>query len=370
MSASLPAPRLSGRATLRASPDFATAIVRVVQAAAWSARHPREPFAVRAAPQATAPIWYRAEDGWQAPLWHLPPPPGAHGAPVLLAHGLGTGPRCFDFGPARSLAAALAADGHAVFLLTHRGDQAARAPAGARRFDVDDIAAQDLPAAIARVRAHTGAARVGLVGHALGGWATLLHLARTRPDSVAWLGLIGVPVRFPVARSWPRLVALASRCVPAGWNVPVRAVHQALAPVQPGAWRALAPDLDGPLTRGLMADATEDLGAGVLAQVADWLGRGAVSDRGDTLDLETALRKLHLPAALFAAADDPLAPPWSMEPLAAALGVPLDVLPGGGHLGPLLGADSAAVVAPALCALSRRARDRAWSGPASPAAAG
>lgn len=370
MSASLPAPRPAGRAALRAAPDVATAIVRAVQVAAWSARHPREPFAAKAAPRATEPIWYRSEDGWQAPLWRLAPPPGAHGTPVVLAHGLGTGPRSFDFGPAHGLATALAAEGHDVYLLTHRGDRAARPPAAPRRFDVDDIAAQDLPAAIARVRERTGAARVGLVAHALGGWVSLLHLARARPDTLAWLGLIGVPLRFPVVRSWPRLVAFAGRCLPTGWNIPVRAVHQALAPVQPAAWRALAPDLDGPLTRGLMADATEDLGAGVLAQVADWLGRGAVSDRGDSLDIETALRHSAVPAALFAAADDPLAPPWSMEPLAAALGAPLHILPGGGHLGPLLGPAAATVVSPALCALSAAARLRAWGAPPIPAVAG
>lgn len=96
------------------------------------------------------------------------------GEPVLLAHGLGTSSEVFMLDTVETnLVEYLAANGHDVWLLDWRGSTAL--DGALREYTLDDVAAQDWPAAIAAVRAATGAPAVHVVAEGAGSLA--LHTA-------------------------------------------------------------------------------------------------------------------------------------------------------------------------------------------------
>lgn len=307
------------RAELRR--DLGAALVRTALAAAWTARHPREPYAHEPRPSEADRYYYRAEDGWESPLWRLPPRPGASGEPVLLAHGLGVGARSFDYNPETSLAVRLQQQGYDVYLLEHRGDRHSVAPAGSSSFDFDDIAAQDVPAALATVRRVSGFPRALWVGHALGGLLMYAHLARGGAAELAAGVALCAPVRFDTPRSRARLAGLAAHLLPAGWSVPLRAVQRALSAIaDPAMLASVGQDLDGPTVRGQMLHSAEDVATGLVRQLATWVGGGAFCDRDDRLDYIAALRGLDFPMLCVAAEGDRICPPEAARPAAEALG--------------------------------------------------
>ncbi|MBM4369627.1 MAG: hypothetical protein FJ102_25685, partial [Deltaproteobacteria bacterium] len=154
-------PDLRRRGLLPAPDDLVRAVGDAAMAMAWRALRPgeRDSF-VRADTAPVSRLRYRSDDEWGADLFHLPPPPGAGGEPVLLGHGLGATHRDFVLDPGGGLARYLQAQGHAVYIWEHRGDPSSVPPADAGPFCVDDIATRDLPAAIDRVLEHSGYGRV------------------------------------------------------------------------------------------------------------------------------------------------------------------------------------------------------------------
>lgn len=347
--------------------EIGAALVRTALAAAWTARHPREPYAHSPEPAAADRYYYRAEDGWEAPLWRLPPRPGASGEPVILAHGLGVGARSFDFNPASSLAVRLQQLGFDVYLLEHRGDRHAVAPAGARSFDFDDIATHDVPAALATVRRISGFPRALWVGHALGGLLMYAHLARGGAAELAAGVAMCAPVRFDAPRSRARLAGLAAHLLPTDWSVPLRAVQRALSPwADPTMLASVGQDLDGPTVRGQMVHSAEDVATGLVRQLAGWVSSGAFTDRHDRLDYVAAMRGLDFPLLCVAAEGDRICPPEAARPALDALGGEaglwrgLDA--GWGHLDPLMGRRAATELFPELGAWLDRWRRACWVG--------
>ncbi|MCB9777944.1 MAG: alpha/beta fold hydrolase [Alphaproteobacteria bacterium] len=354
--------------------DLGALVVRAAAQVAWSSLHPRETFAERADGLPPDRVYYRAADGWEAPLWRYPPRPGANGEPLLLAHGLGVNRHSLDFREGHSLARAAWQRGFDVYLLEHRGDRHAVAPAGTGPFDFDDIVDHDLPAALAAIRERSGADRVLWVGHALGGQLLYGHLARGGGDDIAAGVALCAAVRFEVPASTARLASVAARLLPPGWRVPTRLMHRALAPLGATATlERLAPDTDGPQLRGLMLDGVDDVQLGLARQVARWVATGGLCDRHDRFDYVEALRSVDTPVMVLAADDDPLCPPAAARPAAEALDARtsiFEVLPAGlGHLDVIAGPRAAASVYPrVLDWLEQHRREcwrrRPWSAPA------
>lgn len=338
---------------------------RVIQAAAWAARHPRERFAERPLPRPDR-LFYRSPDGWECPLHRYPAAPDADGSPVLLVHGHLTGPEGFELGEEHALVRRLHGAGHDVFLMTHRGDRGAVAPNRAPGFDFDDIAALDVPAAIERVREATGARRVLWVGHSLGGQLLVAHLARGGAGDIAGAALLCAPVRFDVPRTQARLARLTASLLPAAWRIPARAVHQALAPFADHArpWQEATRETDGPRARGLMVHGTEDVSAGMARQVAAWLTAGSLCDRSDQVDYVAAMAGTSVPLWVLATDGDRLCPPRAAEPVvhAAAPGAATWTVLGSrwGHLDPLIGRDAPGQVHAPLARWLDAQRDRCW----------
>ena len=92
--------------------DLGRRLLRAAVRTAWAARGRKDNLSQDPSFQPPDRIYYRSEDGWEAPLWHYPAHPGSSGEPVVLAHGLATGSVGFDYMGDRSLARTLAAAGY------------------------------------------------------------------------------------------------------------------------------------------------------------------------------------------------------------------------------------------------------------------
>jgi cholesterol oxidase len=92
---------------------------------------------------------------------------GGSKGPVILSHGLGVSSRIFSIDTIETnLLEFLYAHGYDVWLLDYRAS--IELPASATRFNCDDIAVYDYPAAVGRVRQLTGCSSVQMVVHCFG----------------------------------------------------------------------------------------------------------------------------------------------------------------------------------------------------------
>ncbi|HJN73118.1 MAG TPA: alpha/beta hydrolase [Myxococcota bacterium] len=340
--------------------DLVRSAAHAALAAAWRGMRPNTGERFTRAPEKRllSRLYYRADDGWQAPLFRLEPRPGAPGEPVVLAHGLGVNRHCLDFDPKLSLARTLNAEGYAVYLLEHRGDRSAIAPPKAPSWDFDDLATRDIPAALDAVRAHSGAARVLYVGHGLGGQLLYAHLAHSRGEDIAGACSISAPVRFTAPTSQARALRKAARFLPGALRLPTRAASAMSATSLMGEGLT-----EGPVHRGLLVHASEDLHVGLLRQVLRWFEAGALVDRDDRIDYACALHGLKTPIQLVTSWGDPLCRPEDATPVLSHLAGPSDLVEldaSWNHLDPLLGKDAPSRVYSHIVRFLGRFREACW----------
>lgn len=289
------------------------------------------------------------EDGWDLPLRRIVPRVGASGEPVLVATELGQGGHTVDALPDRSLLRALHDAGYDVWLFHHRGDPKARPPASSGPCDADAVATLDLPAAIERVRAVTGAPRVLWLGHGFGAHVGLIHIARCG-GAIAGLVSIAAPVLFPTTRTRARVVGRVAEWLPSEWRVPIGTIADILAPGPGGRLvQPLARECGGAQRRGMLLHGTEAVRWGMIQQGARWFEHGHLTDRTGTIDYTAALRASDAPMLLVTAEDDPLCPPRAVAPLLRDGVDALRLGAGWSHFDPLLAPDAPdAVFAPVL----------------------
>ncbi len=303
----------------------------IALAATWRALTPDSPERFARPPHRPllARLYYATDDGWRCPLFHLPAPPGTRGEPVLLAHGLAVNRFAMDLTAELSIAQALHEAGFAVYLLEHRLDRSAIAPDDARPGDLDDLVAQDVPAALEAIQHHSGFPRVAWVGHALGGQLLYAYLASYGRLGLGPATTLCAPVRFEAGETMLRAAALLELLLPRGAHVPMRAAA-ALAAPSAGA---------NELTRSLMVHGAENLSGAMVRQVLTWLRAGTLTDRHDRIDYLAALAGHTLPVQVIACEGDPTCRPHHAGEVLAKLAGPVDghVLDSTwSHLDPLL----------------------------------
>lgn len=357
--------RASFQPTARA---LAAPLADAALAASWRVLHPelRQRFLEARRPAPARRVHYTTSDGWQAPLFALPPCPGAPGEPVLLAHALGLAGDAYRYG-ARPIARALCQAGFSVYLLTHRGDRDAVAPGEAARGDFDDIVARDLPAALDAVRADSGYPRALWVGHGFGGQLGLAHAGRTGGEGLAALVLVNAAVRFCPPASEVRRVLAAARWLPRGWALPGR-LAGLLAPLVddhgPALERFAGGRTPGPRVRGLLRFGAEDVPVGLLRQVEAWMRAGRLVDRSGTLDYAEACATARAPLMLVTAAGDDLCRPAQARALLETWGgedvATLDLDEGWGHDDPLFAEAAPELVHAPIAAWLDARRRLAW----------
>jgi len=272
----------------------------------------RERFVREPAPQAVERLPYTTEDGWQCLLFRCPPPPGAPGEPVVLAHGLGLNRLSMDYTP-DGLIALLHAWGFDVYLLEHRADTSAFPPRRPASFDADTIAAQDVPAAIQAILDFTGHRQVGWVGHGFGGQLLYIHLAQDPYAPVFAAACLGSAVRFTSPSSTARAAGMVSRLLPARLGLPNRQLSRLLSPSVGGDTTLGAQvsngGIDGPVVRGVLNHGVEDLRGGLVRQVSRWVSTGVLCDRDDRIDYLEAIRGHALPLLVVASTGDTVCEP-------------------------------------------------------------
>lgn len=272
-------------------------------------------------------------------LHHLPAASRRFTEPVIVCHGMGVNRFSVDPPPeavgappgAPSLARALADAGFDVWVLELRGAGLARVPRGLD-WSIDDEALEDVPAAIAAVRAATGAERVWWVGHSKGGILQYVLHASGHPEAahVAGLVTIGSPGAFGEQRRllrfttplghvlvWTRLGLRFRSTAPL--VVPIIAlVRRVFGPVDP-----LLRELQPGALQPLFASMFEDVRPATLAQTLYWVSRpeAHLTDRrGGSYD--AGLARLDKPLLLLSGAADRLAPSSAIEHVAQRSGSP------------------------------------------------
>ncbi|HCH65137.1 MAG TPA: hypothetical protein DFR83_20200, partial [Deltaproteobacteria bacterium] len=303
------------RPRVRIARPLARRLARGALASAWALRHPREPLAKRSERTPTEARWVSTEDGWELPLRRIVPRPGARGEPVVLATELGPGDHTLDALPDQSLARLLHQAGYDVWWFHHRGTPRARPPARIEHCDMDAVASFDIPAALERIRAVSGAERVLWIGHGIGAQVAMIHLA-LGGDRIAGLVSLTAAVCFPHSHTRARIAGRVAAWLPPEWRIPIGTVADVLAP-GPGE-HVIAPltrSSDSLERRSLLLHGVEAVRMGLIRQGAMWFEQGHLSDRSGTVDYTVALRHQRTPMFVISASGDLLCPPEAVAPL-------------------------------------------------------
>ncbi len=303
--------------------ELVKSTARAALAAAFRGVQPdnRERFTRAPDKLALKRLYYRTEDGWQAPLFQLEPLPGASGEPLVLLHDLGVNRHSLDFGEGLSLARSLRLAGYTVYLLEHRGDRSAIPPERPLPYDFDTLVGQDLPCAIDLVLEHSGFSKVIAVGHSFGGQLLYAHAAHSRGADLAALVTLGAAVEFQAPASQARALRLVSHLLPAGLTLPLRAASVLSSPSAAADGRCA-----GEVRRGLLVHGSEDLSLGLARQVLRWLETGHLVDRDDRVDYVEALAGLRVPTMVVASQGDPWCRPEQAVPVLERLAGPTRLL--------------------------------------------
>jgi pimeloyl-ACP methyl ester carboxylesterase len=324
----------------------------------------------------------KTRDGWEIELRRYKPAGAPQGPPVLCLHGIVANAYNVDLDERHSLARFVASRGREGWAMSMRGQGASTRPdwfAGrSADYDVDTIAAQDLPAAVAHVRAVTGAAEVDLIAHSLGGIAYYAWLAQganagtgapsAAPGGIRRAATLGSPVVFRWGgwgESLARPLTMVGAWLPA---LPLRDLALISLPIH-GAWdgpieRALLSfdNVDPVVWRRFMAVGADGISGGVLKQAARWIAEGRIVSRDGSVDYLAALASARTPTLVVAGRGDNMAAVHMVRPAYERLGAEKAWLVAGradgaradyGHMDLLLGENAAEEVwAPVLAFLN------------------
>jgi len=250
------------------------------------------------------------------------------GPPVLVVHGISTHHGFWDLTPERSLARALTAAGFDAWLLDLRGHGLAETDANGRPqkvgWTVDDYGRYDLPAAIAHVRAQTGAETVGYVGHSMGGMVAAVYQAMHGDDALNALVVVGSPMDFAGADP---LLELARVGMGFGGVVP-RVPSELAGRVAAQLPRLVTidsilyqPDNVDEATRlALYTRGASPLTRGELKQFGQAVDQGRFASMDGEIDYLEALERLRVPLLVIAGRADHIAPVDRVRPYYEAAG--------------------------------------------------
>jgi pimeloyl-ACP methyl ester carboxylesterase len=267
--------------------------------------------------------WAETTDGWALSLHRYLPAARSQKRPLILCHGLGANRFNLDFDADYSLARFLRARGFDVFVLELRGCGLSRwmKPKGRRRppaWNFDDMVRHDVPAAIARVRALTGASQVDWVGHSLGGMIMYAALSGEVASEVGALVAIGSPACFsqhrwlkPIARmhALTRLAPAAAGPAIVRWISPLSGRF-----AMPGlAMLANQRNMSGPVVRRALYNLVGPAPWRVLAQLAGFVRAGVMRSADGRNDYDAGFAHITTPALLIAGAADWLAPEYAVR---------------------------------------------------------
>lgn len=271
-------------------------------------------------------LFTETSDGWALALHHRPGAPRRFLEPVILAHGLSSSHRSFEFDPPQSLAHHLAAAGFECFSIDFRGAGfSRRVRRGSGAISVDAFIQQDAPALVSRALEVARAPRAFWLGHSLGGMAGYGFAVTGGESRLAGLCALGAPVFFPfepwmhwglkllLALGWPRALhqrALTTLFAPFLGRVDLPLSDTVINP------KAIPP----PLQRKLFANVIGCIPYGVLRQLSDWISADAFRSLDGRIDYRAGFSRLRLPVLVLGGRADRLARPAALKGQLALLG--------------------------------------------------
>ena len=271
-------------------------------------------------------------DGWRLGIIRYRPE-RPRGLPVLLCHGVFNNGRILDIDAEHSLARWLASRGRDTYLLNLRGTRYSDQPdpqAGrSLRYSADTYVLQDMPAAIEAIRRRTGAPKVDLVGHSMGGHLAYIYVAE-RPEDVNAVVTLGASAHFhgvgKIERESGRSIARLGTSL--GPTVPAPEIAHVFAP--------LHGEIEGPIERvgrnaqnvsvttwkRFMATGVDYCSRDVIAQLDLWISQNHMSSADGKVDYTARLRTVRAPVLVIAAKLDKIAPVASVKAGYELLGGP------------------------------------------------
>ncbi len=237
--------------------------------------------------------------------------------PVIFCHGLAMNRRALALDPQRSLARLLAERGRDCWLLELRGASNARHGSETLRASFDTYLREDIPTALAYVRAATDVDRVDWVGFSMGGMLAYAHLGAMQGDGVRRLVTIGSPVRFKGYVGRRFMGAAPYVFSPFGLHVgaPLGWLASGAAPLLwPGLPLQITHGFRGhhyaPATlRSAFAAGFSNVPAGVMNEFARWVRDDALTSDDGACDYRASLSAVTVPTLVIAGDRDRLALP-------------------------------------------------------------
>jgi pimeloyl-ACP methyl ester carboxylesterase len=262
---------------------------------------------------------FTTSDNYAIRLYRRRPAPNtaSRNRPVLFLHGANSNRFCFGVKENASFTGFLNRQGYDVWVLEFRGSQSSRyLGSGKAPQNLDAKITIDLPEAIEQVLKKTGAKKVDLIGHSLGGIFIYAHLG-ARPDA---------PVGRAVAVCAPAHVRRFFGGLSKALKIPARMLAP-LAPYLPGLGVHRLAKLKGPLPhlavfarhiekgsmdrherRRYLDRAVEDMKGGDLAQLMRWFGEGELTTQ-DGASYYDAFARMRHPILLIGSDRDSIAEP-------------------------------------------------------------
>jgi pimeloyl-ACP methyl ester carboxylesterase len=275
----------------------------------------------------------RTADGWRIALSRYlahdgaptPADAGLRRHPVLIIPGLAANRFSVDLSPDASLPQYLSGRGFDCWVMETRGNGRSESPSflGNRSYDwcVDEYCRQDLPAAIDAIRRITGAKRVHLIGHSLGGIMSFGYLGCGDPGAVKSVTSIGASLDYCVAPSDYEVAlpfTFLGATLPA---IPIGPVATLLAPL--GArgpsrfdeFNIWYPNVEPAMYRRLQAISFHIVPSAVLVQLAGSFekGGGGLRTRDRRTKYLDLMAGVDVPVMAVAGARDRQCPPAAAE---------------------------------------------------------
>ena len=246
--------------------------------------------------------------------------------PVLLLHGLLVNSRFLDFAADASLAEHLAEAGFDVWNLSLRGAGRSLNPSGwgDRPWTLDDMASEDLPAAIAYVREEAGSAEVLAVGYELGALLAFAHAGKAPEHAVAGIVSIAAPMSFDAsAQEWLDVLLTLDRHPTLrnavfNWNGPGLNRLLFLVPGFEDTFynpRNMAPEVKEELLNSVLTPVNR----GVLDHLAVMVEKEEFVSADGATSYRAALSDIRIPVLVMGGAADPIAPPEALRTLHSEL---------------------------------------------------
>lgn len=291
-------------------------------------------------------------DDWDIALFrYKPAAPAPARYPVILCHGLGNNNYIWDNDPDHSFAAYLQSRGYDVWVLAFRGAGKSMKPGiiGLSKFieirslrdekityhphklnwNIEDYIEKDLPAAIAYVKAQTGAAKVNCIGHSMGATVICGYLERFGDRHVNAVVTMALAIIFPKPHNAVLdLVERHDKIIKGSLLFNSRAAALFEVPVAgriEGETDNLLFNMDN-MTRDILvnylSNDVEDISIGVAKQYISILKKGENISADGSYNYTRNLHRIMVPILIVGGKVDNTAPPYNAVYTYAHVGSP------------------------------------------------